>query len=111
MANIFKRKLSRDVGNVAVAVGSYTVASNTTVVVVGLTVCNTTGSTVNTSIFINDAADTETYILKDAPIPGGGSLVAIGGDQKVILETGDSVKVISDASTSLDVTMSIMEIS
>jgi hypothetical protein len=110
MANIFKRKLSRDVGNVAVAVGSYTVASNTTVVVVGLTVCNTTGSTVNTSIFIDDGAN-DTYILKDAPIPGGGSLVAIGGDQKVILETGDSVKVISDAVTSLDVTMSIMEIS
>lgn len=110
MANIFKRKLSRDIGNVAVAVGSYTVASDTTVVVVGLTVCNTTGSTVNTSIFINDGVN-DTYILKDAPIPGGGSLVAIGGDQKVILETGDSVKVISDATTSLDVTMSIMEIS
>jgi hypothetical protein len=110
MANIFKRKLSRDVGNVAVAVGSYTVASDTTVVVVGLTVCNTTGATVNTSIFIDDGAN-DTYIIKDAPIPGGGSLVAIGGDQKVILETGDSVKVISDATTSLDVTMSIMEIS
>jgi hypothetical protein len=110
MANIFKRKLSRDVGNVAVAVGSYTVAANTTVVVVGLTVCNTTGSAVNTSIFINDGAN-ETYLLKDAPIPGGGSLVAVGGDQKVILETGDSIEVISDAVTSLDVTMSIMEIS
>jgi hypothetical protein len=111
MANIFKRKLSRDVGNVAVAVGSYTVASDTTVVVVGLTVCNTTGSAVNASVYIEDADDTETYLIKDAPIPGGGSLVAVGGDQKVILETGDSVKVISDAATSLDVTMSIMEIS
>jgi hypothetical protein len=110
MANIFKRKLSRDVGNVAVAVGSYTVAANTTVVVVGLTVCNTTGAAVNTSIYIDDGSN-DTYIIKDAPIPGGGSLVAIGGDQKVILETGDSMKVISDAVTSLDVTMSIMEIS
>jgi len=111
MANIFKRKLSRDVGNTAVAVGSYTVASNTTVVVVGLTVCNTTGSAVNASVYIVDGASAETYLIKDAPIPGGGSLVAVGGDQKVILETGDSVEVISDAVSSLDVTMSIMEIS
>lgn len=110
MANIFKRKLSRDVGNVAVAIGDYTVSSNTTVVVVGLTVCNTVGAAVNASIFINDGVD-DTYILKDAPIPGGGSIVAIGGDQKVILEAGDSVQVISDATSSLDVTMSIMEIS
>jgi hypothetical protein len=109
MANIFKRKLSRDIGNVAVAVGNYTVSSNVTVVVVGLTVCNTTGSAVNASIFIDDGA-TATYLLKDAPIPGGGSLVAIGGDQKVILEEGDSIQVFSDALTSLDVTMSIMEI-
>jgi hypothetical protein len=110
MANIFKRKLSRDIGNVAASVGSYTVASDTTVVVVGLTVCNTTGAAVNTSIYIDDGAN-DTYIIKDAPIPGGGSLVAIGGDQKVILETGDSIKVVSDAVSSLDVTMSIMEIS
>ena len=110
MANIFKRKLSRDVGNVAVTIGNYTVSANTTVVVVGLTVCNTVGAAVNASIFINDGVD-DTYILKDAPIPGGGSIVAIGGDQKVILEAGDSVQVISDATSSLDVTMSIMEIS
>jgi hypothetical protein len=111
MANIFKRKLSQDIGITAEAVGSYTVASQTTVVVVGLTVCNTTGSAVNASVYIVDSTESETYLIKDAPIPGGGSLVAVGGDQKVILETGDSIKVISDAETSLDVTMSIMEIS
>jgi len=109
MANIFKRKLSRNVGTTAEAVGSYT--ASTTVVMVGLTVCNTTGSAVNASVYIVDSTESETYLIKDAPIPGGGSLVAVGGDQKVILETGDSIKVISDAEASLDVTMSIMEIS
>jgi hypothetical protein len=111
MANIFKRKLSQDIGITGTAIAGYTVPSQTTVVVVGLTVCNTTGSAVNASVYIVDGAATETYLIKDAPIPGGGSLVVVGGDQKVILETGDSIEVISDAATSLDVTMSIMEIS
>jgi hypothetical protein len=37
-------------------------------------------------------------------------LVAIGGDQKVVLEAGHSIKVNSSASTSCDAIMSIMEI-
>jgi len=109
MANIFKRKLSRNIGITAVTVGSYVAA--TTVVTVGLTVCNTNGSAVNASVYLVDSGETETYLIKNAPIPGGGTLVVVGGDQKVILESGDSIKVISDAASSLDVTLSIMEIS
>jgi hypothetical protein len=109
MANIFKRKLSRNVGNTAVTIGSYTVDANVTTVVVGLTICNTTGAAVNSSVYLNDGAN-DTYLVKNAPIPGGGSLVVVGGDQKVILEAGDSIEVISDAVSSLDVTLSIMEI-
>jgi len=109
MANVFKRKLSRNVGTSETAVGSYTVGAGTTTVVVGLTICNTTGSAVNASVSLDDSA-ADTYLVKDAPIPGGGSLVVIGGDQKVILETGDAINVVSDAASSLDVTMSIMEI-
>jgi hypothetical protein len=109
MANIFKRKLSRNVGNTAVTIGSYTVDANVTTVVVGLTICNTTGAAVNSSVYLNDGAN-DTYLVKNAPIPGGGSLVVVGGDQKVILEAGDSIEVISDVVSSLDVTLSIMEI-
>jgi hypothetical protein len=110
MANVFKRKLSRNVGSTAVTVGSYTVGSGVTTVVVGLTICNTTGAAVNTAIYIYDGAN-DTYLVKDAPIPGGGSLVVVGGDQKVILEESDAIKVVADATDSLDVVMSIMEIS
>lgn len=110
MANTFKRKLSRNIGDTAATVGSYTVGSGITTVIVGLTVCNVTGAAVNTSVYLYDGAN-NTYLVKDAPIPGGGSLVVVGGDQKVILEDGDSVKVVSDAASSLDVIMSVMEIS
>ena len=110
MANTFYRKLSRSIGNAAVSIGSYTVGSGNTSIVLGLTVCNTTGSGVNATVSVYDGSN-HTYLVKDAPVPGGGSLVVVGGDQKVVLQAGDSIRVLSDAVTSLDTVMSIMEIS
>ena len=49
-------------------------------------------------------------IVKSAPIPVGGSLVAIGGDQKLVMEASDIIKVKSSAATSIDVALSILEI-
>jgi hypothetical protein len=37
-------------------------------------------------------------------------LVVVGGDQKIVLNTSDSIKVKSDTASSLDAIMSIMEI-
>jgi uncharacterized Zn ribbon protein len=50
------------------------------------------------------------YIIKDAPVPVGSSLVVVGGDQKVVMNASDVLKVTSSASTSADVTLSILEI-
>ena len=83
MANTFTRKLSQNVGTTATAINSYTVAANTTVVVVGLTVTNKTGSSITANVFINDGA-ANTFISSNAPISSGSSLVAVGGDQKLV---------------------------
>ena len=109
MANSFKRKLSRSIGSSLTAVGSYTVGASTEVTVIGLVVSNTTSSQVLVDATVNDGAN-DTYLIKEAPVPSGGSIVIIGGDQKVVLETGDSLKVKSDTATSVDVVMSILEI-
>lgn len=109
MANTFSRKLSQNIGTSAINVGSYTVAANTTVVVVGLTVTNKTGSSISANVFINDGA-ANTYITANAPISSGASLVAVGGDQKVVLLTGDKIYVESSASSSIDAVLSILEI-
>lgn len=109
MANTFTRKLSRGIGNSATQIGSYTVAANTTVVVVGLTVTNKTGSSVTANVFINDGT-ANTYVTANAPISAGSSLVAVGGDQKVVLLTGDKIYVESSAASSLDAVLSILEI-
>lgn len=109
MANIFYRKVSSGVGNTAVTLGSYTVGTSTKTVVLGLTVSNTSGSTINADVYINNGANNY-YIVKAAPITAGGALVPIGGDQKLVLESGDNVKIKSDSTSSLDAIMSIMEI-
>ena len=50
------------------------------------------------------------YIVKNAPIPVGGSLVVVGGDQKLVLEPGDTVKVTSSQASSADVVLSHLDI-
>lgn len=109
MANIFYRKASAGVGNTAQTVGNYTVSSNTKTVVLGLTVSNTTGSTINTDVWINNGAN-NFYLIKNAPITAGGALVPIGGDQKLVLEFNDNVRVQTDSANAASVIMSIMEI-
>jgi hypothetical protein len=110
MANTFTRKLSRNVGTTATQIGSYTVGANTTTVVVGLSVTNTTGSAISANVFIQDSGLSNTSIVTNAPISSGSSLIVGGGDQKLVLIAGDKVFVQSSANSSLDAVMSIMEI-
>jgi hypothetical protein len=109
MANTFTRKLSTNIGTTPEQVGTYTVAANTTAVVVGFTVTNKSGSTVSANVFINAGA-ANTYVAANAPISSGASLVAAGGDQKIVLIAGDKVYVQSSAASSCDAVLSILEI-
>ena len=110
MANTFYNKLSRNVGTGLTSVGSYTVGSGNTAVVLGLTVCNVSGATISVDVTLNDGTN-DHYIVKGAPVSAGGALVPIGGEQKIILQSTHSIKVKSDSATSLDAILSIMEIS
>lgn len=108
MANFFKRFLSANVGTNLEAIGSYTVPANNTTTVIGLSVSNTSTNDIDVDITVSNSTS-QVFIVKTAPIPKGGALVAIGGDQKVVLEAGDSIKVKSNVSTSVDVVMSVLE--
>lgn len=107
MANTFTRKLSRNIGTSAVQVGSY--SATTPTVVIGLSVCNTTGGAITANVFLNASA-ANTFLVTNAPISSGAALAVIGGDQKLVLASGDSIYVQSSAATSIDCIMSIMEI-
>lgn len=109
MANNFKRKLSSNVGNTFTSVGGYSVGASTETTVIGLTVSNKTDSQILVDITLDDTSS-NTYLIREAPIPSGSSLVVVGGDQKVVLETNDRILVKSDTANSADVIMSILEI-
>ena len=109
MANTFKNAQSIGVGTSEVSV--YTVPSSTTTTIVGLSCANTTTtSPIKVGIRVFDSsASTHAFVVKNAEIFEGGALVAVGGDQKLVLETGDIIKVVSDTTNSIDVIVSYME--
>ena len=110
MANAFKNKTQREVGTALTAIGSYTVGGSTETTVIGLTIANTTTVAIEVDATLNDGTN-DFYIVKDAPVPVGGTLVIVGGDQKIVLMPTDSIKIKSDTAASADVIMSILEIS
>ncbi len=109
MANTFKLKTKANVG--LTTVGIYTAPASTTTVVIGITLANTIGSGVNVGVGVTrpTASGENISILKNVPIPQGSSLEFMQGN-KVVLQTEDTVTVNSDVNNSVDVALTIMEI-
>jgi hypothetical protein len=110
MPNTFLVKAHRSIGTSNTTVNGYVVAAATTSTVIGMSLCNITGNTINVNVMHNDGSS-NTYICKSVPILSGATLVAIGGEEKVVLQTGHSIQVSSDTATSVDALMSVLEIS
>ena len=108
--NTFKRKFSTSIGTTATAVGGYSVLLDVQTTAIGLALANVTASQVTVSVTLNTQAGDTIHIIKDAPIPSGGALIPIGGDQKVVMEHKDQIKVVSDTASSVDAILSILEI-
>ena len=109
MANSFKRKVSRDIGTSLTSIGNYTVGTGVETTCIGLTLANTTTGQIEVDVTLNDGTN-DTFMIENAPIPVGSSLVVVGDLQKVVMEPGDSMKVRSDTASSVDAIMSILEI-
>ena len=107
MANTFKLKTKANVGVTTSNV--YVVPSATTTVVIGVTLANTTGSSINVGIGINRGSQDDIKLMKSVPIPQGSSFEFMGGN-KIVLETTDTIVAESDVNNSLDVALTIMEI-
>jgi len=109
MANTFTRKTSQNTGATADQVGAYQVPAATATIVIGLICTNVTGSAITANVYLANAT-ANTYIVANAPISSGASLISVGGDQKIVMVTGDRMFVQSSAASSIDTIMSIMEI-
>ena len=108
MANAFKTVTDTAVGTSPATI--YTCPASTETTVIGMNVANilSTGITVDIQ-FVNDDGD-NVYIVKDAPVPVGGALVAVGGDQKIVVNAADSITVTASQASAADVTLSVLEI-
>jgi len=107
MANVFTSYLNKNVGTSAATV--VTVAASTQTTIIGLSFANTTTSPITASAYITRSA-VDYYLIKDATVPVGSSLVVVGGDQKSVMITGDALKVITSAASSADVVTSVLNI-
>jgi len=105
MANTFKNYASAGVGTSPATI--LTATANTTVI--GYSIANVTADTITASVIVT-ISSSDYYLIKDAVVPTGGALIPIGGDQKLVLETGDAIKVSSNTAASADVIMSVLEI-
>jgi hypothetical protein len=105
--NTFTSYVNKDVGTSAANV--VTVASSTQTTVIGLAFSNTSASPITASAYITRSG-TDYYLVKGATVPVGSSLVVVGGDQKVVLITSDTLKVVTSAAASADVVTSVLNI-
>lgn len=111
MANAFKTK-TFDGSSTAAATDMtiYTCPASTETTIIGLTIANIASSQITVDVKLENSDGDNVFLIKDAPIPTGSSFVPVGGDQKIVLEASDVLKVQSDTANSADTTMSILEI-
>ena len=107
MANTFKLKTKANIGISTQNV--YVVPNATTTVVIGITLANTSGTGCLVGVGITRPSTDDVKLLKNAPIPQGSSLEFMQGN-KVVLEATDTLTAESDVNNSLDVALTIMEI-
>ena len=117
MANTFKVITHTAMGNNAGSPETlYTVPSSTTTVVIGLTLCNITTSSVLIDVHLESdttntgqAQNANIHLAKDVPIAVGSSLELLTGG-KYVLQATDVLKIDSNVNGAVDVSLNIMEI-
>ena len=116
MANAFKNitVTGNHSADADIDVGS-TVASGATHTLIGMTIANILGTSITVEVLVENASGggTRTWVVKDAPISSGGSLVPCGGDQKIVLwyhdSAGDQLIVRSNTANSTNIVLSYLE--
>ena len=107
MANAFKNYFLKNANTTSQNVFSAGAVVQATVI--GMSIANVTDAPISANVTIT-AGGTEYFMVKKATIASGGALVPIGGDQKVVLEAGDFLRVQTSAADSADVILSVLEI-
>ena len=109
MANTFKNSIVGPAGTSGLSV--YACPSVTSATVIGVNVANIVSQNIEVDVEITDnSAGVTKYLVKGATLPQGSSTILVGGEQKVVLEANDSITVTSSVNSSVDVVVSVLEI-
>lgn len=104
MANTFKSYVASTVTTQTTVL---TAAANTQTTLIGLSLANTaSGATSVTAVLTRSGTDY--HVIKNATVPAADTLVLYGGDQKLVMQSGDLLKITS--SSAVDVIVSVLEV-
>lgn len=109
MANTFKNSINGSIGTTGVIV--YEAPAGSSATVIGVNVANANPNNISVSVMMRDiSANRVVFVVKDALIVPGSSTVLVGGEQKLVLESGDFLSVTSSLANSADAIVSVLEI-
>ena len=105
MAQNFRRFIARNTGTGPATI--FTADSYDTII--GIRCANVhASSTANIDVYINDSSN-DYYLIKTAPVPVGGSIELIDGGAKIVVDSGDVLKVVSSVASSIDTWVSVVD--
>lgn len=104
MAQNFRRYTSNAVSTSPTTI--FTADSNDTII--GISIANVASTQVNATVTITVGSDVIS-IVNSAPIPVGSSLQVLDGGAKLVMQSGDILKVTSSVASGLDVWVSAVD--
>ena len=104
MAQDFERNIARNIGTSASTLRT----ANSDDAVVGINIANVTTSQILVDVYVTSSSS-DYYIVKDAPIPTGSLLQVLDGGAKIVLQSGDALKVVSNTASSCDAWVSVVD--
>ena len=114
MANTFLSETAVNIGTSETTV--FTCPSDTQTTVIGLSLANVSGQDpIYVTAYLDatnrtSGAEDKATLIKTVPINVGGSLILYGGDQKLVMEPGDKLNIVSNTASSIDVVLSHLDI-
>lgn len=108
MPNTFTSYVNKDVPTSNATVVTTAAGSQTTII--GLSCTNTsTSNNITANVYVTRSG-VDYFVARFVPVPVGSSLAVVGGDQKLVLNAGDVLRVSASANTSMDVITSALVI-
>jgi hypothetical protein len=109
MANTFINKISGSIGTAETTI--YTAGAGITTTIIGVAVANRIQGNILVDVKIIESGSINTaFLCTGSLVPPGSNIILVGGEQKVVLETGDSLTLRSNVASSVDIVLSALEI-